>query len=433
MSDQSFTYVSRYVAVVSDIEITDLADPDYTELQESIRRYGETLEVDFDRDRILADAATEVSLDDYGPDDFVERLDRICAEWDADAGLTGVGRLNLRSRLVDHARNRLLVFDFLRRNPEVHDERIKAPIIVVGLPRTGTTHLVNLLAADSRLRAMPLWESEEPVPRPGDEPLPDGSDPRYQRAADAWEMTQQTVPLLAAMHPLDPDSINEEIELMLPDFSSYNYEWFTPSPRWRDFYYESDQLPHYEFMAKMLGLLQFQQPPEWPKRWVLKSPMHLENLPELVSVFPDATFVVTYRDPVSVVQSAMTMLGYGQRMSRDRPDLAGLADYWPARIERLLQRFEETFDALPPERTVAVHFADFMADNAAAVARVHATAGLAETERSKQEAADYVAANPRGKHGRIVYNLERDFGIAPAELRERFGFYLDAFGVQPEG
>lgn len=183
----------------------------------------------------------------------------------------------------------------------------------------------------------------------------------------------------------------------------------------------------------MLKLLLHRQPPEAPTRWVLKSPMHLENLPELKAIFPDATFVMTYRDPVSVIQSAITMLAYGQRLTRKTVRIEQLVQYWPDRIERLLRQMVEHFDVLPPEQRVDVHFHDFMADNAAVVRRVHDTAGLPETERSQREITDFVEANPRGKHGQIIYDLEGDFGINPAKMRQRFKFYFDAFGAQPEG
>ena len=116
---------------------------------------------------------------------------------------------------------------------------------------------------------MPLWETYEPVPTPGEGLLDDGTDPRYQRCADAWEMMQQTVPHLAAMHPMDPDHINEEIELMLFNFASYNFEWFTHSPRYRAHYWQMDQLPHYEYMKTVIKLMQFQHPAGRPVRRLL--------------------------------------------------------------------------------------------------------------------------------------------------------------------
>jgi hypothetical protein len=417
---------------MTDIHIDDLATPEFDDFQRSALDFGETLTTDFSPEGILSEASAALSLTDYGPDDFRERLALICDEWDRDEGLTGLGRFGLRNRLLGYAKNRLLIQDMLSRHPEIHDEQISKPIIVIGLPRTGTTHLLNLLAADSRLRAMPLWESYEPVPTPGEATLEDGTDPRYQRCADAWAMMEKTVPLLAAMHPMDPDHINEEIELMLPNFASYNFEWFTHSPRYRDHYLAMPQLPHYEYMRTVLKLLQFQQPSDWPRRWVLKSPMHLENIPELQAVFPDATFVVTHRDPVSVIQSTITMLAYGQRMNRKQVLIKELADYWSERVEHLLRRCAETRHLLPETQSIDVPFHEFMADDMGMVAKIYDKAGLALDEKARAEMQGFVDSHPRGKHGRIIYDLKGDFGVDPAMLRERFQFYFDEFPVKAE-
>ena len=417
---------------MTDIHIKDLAKPVFDEFQRSVLEFGESLDTDFNPEGILTEASNALSMTDFGPDDFRERLALICDEWDNDEGLTGIGRFGLRNRLLGYAKNRLLIQDMLSRHPEIHEQRIERPIIVIGLPRTGTTHLLNLLAADSRLRAMPLWESYEPVPTPGEGLLEDGTDPRYRRCADAWAMMQKTVPHLAAMHPMDPDHINEEIELMLPNFASYNFEWFTHSPRYRDHYLAMPQLPHYRYMKTVLKLLQFQQPADWPQQWVLKSPMHLENIPELLAVFPDATFVVTHRDPVSVIQSTITMLAYGQRMNRHHVLIDELAQYWCDRIEHLLRRCAETRRLLPQAQSIDVPFHHFMADDIGMVEKIYDKAGLPLDARARGEMQDFIASHPRGKHGRVVYDLEGDFGVDPAALRARFQFYFDAFPVKAE-
>jgi hypothetical protein len=417
---------------MNDIHIKDLANPEHSEFQEMALAYGETLETHFVPGEILEEACAATGLANFGPMDFMERLSVICAEWEADEGLTGLGRATLRGRLVNHAKNRLLIQDILERHPEIHDIKIDRPIIVVGLPRTGTTHLLNLLAADSRLRSMPFWESEQPVPQPGEALLDNGRDPRYQRCEDNWLSMQQAVPHLAAMHPMDPDHINEEIELMLPNFASYNYEWFTYSPKWRDYYLAMDQLPHYQYMETVLKIMQFLQPAEWPTRWVLKSPMHLENLPELLRVFPDATFVVTHRDPVAVIQSTLTMTAYGQRMNQKKPLIRELAQYWPERIKHMLRRCAETFHLLPKAQTIHVPFHEFMADDLGMIEKVYARAGLDLTDRAQQEMRDFIDSHPRDKGGRVVYDLKGDFGLDPDGLRKQFQFYFDAFPARPE-
>ncbi|MEP5569522.1 MAG: sulfotransferase [Halioglobus sp.] len=415
------------------IRITDLAKPELNELQQSIHAFGETLEVKLDSDDILEEARATTKLVDFGPADFRERLNLLCHEWSHDQGLNNLGRMSLRNKLVLFAKNRLRIHDLLTRHPEIHDVEIRAPIIVAGLPRSGTTHLLNLMAADTRLRALPLWESYEPIPTPGEQSLANGIDPRYQRCADAWEMMQQTVPKLAAMHPMNPDHIHEELELMGPDFASYNFEWLCQCPQWRDHYYATDQTPHYEYMKTVLKILTWQDGDDGSTtRWVLKCPQHLEQLTVLQSVFPDATIAITHRDPVSVIQSAATMLAYGQRMSRKEIDPKSIIDYWSDRVVHLLEACSRDHHKIPTEKLIDVPFHDFMADDINMVRKIYTKAGLEMTDQATQELQKFIEDHPRGKHGRVIYDLENDFGVSPDALRERFNFYFDQFPVQAE-
>jgi hypothetical protein len=242
------------------------------------------------------------------------------------------------------------------------------------------------------------------------------------------------VPHLAVMHLMNPDHILEELEHMGPDFASYNYEWLSHSPRWRDAYYAADQTPHYEYMRDVLKLLLWQQRDTGrPTRWVLKCPQHLEQLPVLLKVFPDATLAVTHRDPVSVIQSAITMLGYGQRMSRKRVLVAELAEYWSDRVEHLLRACVRDRDAIPEERSIDVPFHEFMADDLAMVERIYAKADLPMTGEARADLQRFLEAHPRGKHGRVIYDLKADFGVDPAALRKRFDFYFERFAIRAEG
>ena len=136
---------------------------------------------------------------------------------------------------------------------------------------------------------MPLWESYEPVPDPRESTGPDGVDPRWTRCQQQWEAMKAGAPFVAAMHPMEPDHVHEENELMAPDFSNYNLEWVARVPQWRDHYLATDQTPHYAYLKKVLQILQWYRPRE---RWVLKSPQHLEQIGPLLTTFPDATIVI---------------------------------------------------------------------------------------------------------------------------------------------
>jgi hypothetical protein len=409
--------------VSSTIHIDDLAEPQYSEQQRAALEFGKTLEVELTPASIMAEAEQQAGFEDWGAEDFLPRLTLLCDEWNSDPGLTGLGRLSLRNKLLQHATSRLLIQQQWTRHPEILDVPIERPIIVAGLPRSGTTHLLNLMASDSRLRALPLWESYEPVPRPNESPV-DGVDPRYQRCADNWAAMQMMTPHLAAMHPMTPDHIHEELELMGPNFGSYNYEWLCFSPRWRDAYFAEDQTHHYEYMKNVLRLLSWQQGDQ--RRWVLKCPQHLEQLPVLRSVFPDATVAITHRDPVSVIQSAITMLAYGQRMSRERVMTGKLLNYWADRVEHLLRACVRDRDCWNTEHSIDVPFPELIKDDLGWVARIYELAELPFTEDARSELTAFTDAHA-DDYGRVVYDLEGQFGVTQEQLRERFDFYFEAY------
>jgi hypothetical protein len=159
----------------------------------------------------------------------------------------------------------------------------------------------------------------------------------------------------------------------------------------------------------------------------------MEQLRVLHAVFPDATIVIPHRDPVAVIASAVTMLAYGDRIRRTRVDPPAVARYWADRVEILLRACVRDRDSLPDDQVIDVPFHEFMADDIAMVERIYAKAGLPMTAQARTDLEQYMAGNPRGKHGRIVYDLKADFGIDPDQLRERFAFYFDRFAIRVEG
>lgn len=411
------------------IRIDDLASPVLTPEQAGVLAYTDSLAIDLSADSLHAAAADLAGSSDFGDPEYRTRLRHYLDAVEDDAGLSSLGRLVQRNRVTRLLTSRALLNELVRSHPEILDIEIEAPLIVVGLPRSGTTHLVNLIAADSRRRALPYWESQEPFPRPGEGPGVNGIDPRFLRIAAEHASEQSIAPLTKAMHDRFPAAIEEEVELLDLDFSSYTLEWHARVPGWRDAYYGFDQDAHYAYLRTVLQALTFLR---GPRQWVLKSPQHLEQLGPLMRTFPDATVAFTHRDPVAVLQSAITMLAYGDRIRRTSIDAEGLASYWADRIERLLQACVRDRALVPAEQSIDVVFHTFMKDDLAVVERFYGAAGVEMTSRARRELQAYLDANPRGKHGRVVYDLAGDFGVDPAELHRRFAFYRDAFGVQEE-
>lgn len=406
------------------IRIDDLAAPQYTEMQQAARDMSESMQLQMSVEAVLDAAKQQAGLDDFGPLDFKERLSVQLKAADEDPNINNLGRYTVFSEKVLNAVSRLRVIDYLKREPAVDEVSIDKPLIIAGLPRSGTTHLVNMIAADTRFRSMPYWESRAPVPLAVDGATRDKVDPRFKQCAESWQMQDAMLPLLKNMHAMTPEHIHEEIELQDINFSSYTLEWIAHVPRWRDYYLAHDQTEHYQFLKRMLKLLTYQQ---GPARWVLKSPQHLEQLIPLHSSFPDATIAITHRDPVSVITSALTMIAYGARMRCQSMRMEELASYWIDRVERLLRACVRDLDKLPSDQTIDVLFPEFMADDLAMVRRVYDVAGIPVTAEAEQQLNDYLQANPRGKHGQIIYDLEADFGVKPASLYKRFDFYYRRF------
>lgn len=403
--------------------IEDLSQPLLTPMIEAA--IAAAPHISFDRASVLQAAQAQTGLSDFGAPDFKDRLDLWLQSFEEDKGLNALGRASLWADCVRLASTRLRFEDVWKRHPEIADISIDRPIMIAGLPRSGTTHLVNLLAADDRLRSLPLWESMDPIARTEPAPSP-ADDPRRAECMAMWGMFEAMLPLMPAMHEMAPDGIHEDIELHAPDFTGYLMEWVSRPYRWRAYYLAQGQTPHYAYAKRLLQYLTWVR---GPNRWILKSPPHMENLAALAAVHPDATVIITHRDPLAVLQSAITMIAYGDRIRR-QIDLKELATYWIDRIDALLQRCVAQRPSVP--RAMDVRFQDYMADEMGVIERAYALAELDLNDAARARISAYREANPRGKHGSIAYDLRGQFGLDPDALWERFRFYTDRFEIERE-
>ena len=217
------------------IKIRDLADPILTDFQSISKEYGEQNKPDLSVDKILDVASNNTGLDHYGDEKFIERLNILINAIALDRGLAGLGQLGIINDQIRYLENRLRFEDFKKQNPEFRNEKIENPIIIIGLPRSGTTHLLNLIASDTRIKSMPYWESRYPIPW-NDDMDRSRNDPRVISAFDEYKNFLESMPLLKSMHDMHPDHIHEEIELQALDFSTYLPEWLACVPDWRDYY-----------------------------------------------------------------------------------------------------------------------------------------------------------------------------------------------------
>lgn len=410
-------------ATADPVQLDDLADPRFPAEVEPLRQMMASMapECPLDADVLHAKAVAETGLDDFGADDYRERLDVFLAALQEIPHLHAAGVVNFHAQLLQWLKNRLLLTDLLHRHPEIHDIELVAPIVIAGLPRTGTTHLHNLLAAGPTFRTIPYWESNEPFPLPseiGVEP-----DPRRTRMDAAVEFMNAVMPHFALMHEMTTDHVHEEIQLLANDFSSMLFETLAHVPRWRDYYLTHDQTPHYEHLKTQLKALQFLR---GGRRWLLKSPQHLEQLPVLNHVFPDVVMIVTHRDPVPVVLSMLAMLAYSARMHCSPVPVDDIAASWVDRLELMLGALIRDRDVIPPQRSIDVRFDDFMADEMGTAAAIYDLAGESLGGEARAAMLGYLEGHQRGRLGRVATSAQM-FGLDERELQARFSPYVERF------
>jgi hypothetical protein len=252
----------------------------------------------FTVESVLASARAKEGLEDTGDLPFEEPLG-VLLEGYAAAPLTELGSRVLRGGVVHSLRMRLRAQEWFRRHPEIADEVITAPVVVIGMMRSGTTLLQRLIAADPRFACALGWEVLEVAP-----PL-SGEDRRLESGLEREEQARTWAPELFAIHPMHAREAEEEIVFLADAFLSHVPEAYAPVPMYRSWIDEQSFAPAYAYLKRMLQLLQWQKKQRGlpADRWVLKTPAHLGYLPELLATFPDLHLVHMHRDARDTIPS----------------------------------------------------------------------------------------------------------------------------------
>ena len=407
------------------VHLDDLAVPRFSPDVDQIRRLMATMapECPLDADVLHAKAVAETGLTDFGPGDYRERLEVYLTALREIDGLNTAGIVNFHAQALQLLKNRLLLNDLLARHPEIREIDLLPPVVIAGLPRTGTTHLHNLLAVGPTFRTIPYWESVEPFPLPAEHGIE--PDPRKARMDMAVDFMNAAMPHFPLMHEMTTEHVHEEIQLLANDVSTMLFETLAHVPRWRDYYLAHDQTSSYEHLRLQLQALQFLR---GGRRWLLKSPQHLEQLPVVDAVFPGVVVVFTHRDPVPVALSMLAMLTYTARMHRCPVPVHEIAASWCDRLELMLDALVRDRDLIPPERSVDVRFEEFIRDELGAVERIYDLAGEPLTNPARAAAVDYLDHHRRGRLGTIATSAEM-FGLDEHDLPSRFTRYRERFSV----
>ena len=266
-------------------------------------------------DTLLEMASGETGLADYGGTTWREGLERLVDSLNNEATLTESGEAILTMRIGMLLSNRLRVIRTFEEHPEIHAEEIGGPLFIIGLPRTGTTALSNLIAADPQIRSVRLWESSDPVPPP--EAAEQNTDPRIDAARRGLEAMYEAFPKMRSLHFQSPTGPTECQDLLGMEFRTAHFDGMARVPSYAAWVTECDMSSAYVFHRRVLQLLQWHCPPRF---WHLKTPVHMLALDHLRAVYPAAKFVWTHRDPAPVLGSVCSLIAYTRSWVSDRND-----------------------------------------------------------------------------------------------------------------
>ena len=385
--------------------------------------------VPLDEESLLRNATENTGLSDFGDDGWREPFRILLDDLENKAALNLVGRLLTRSDLLIHLEGRLRVIDWLKRHPEVEAEKVEAPVFIVGLPRSGTTIMEEILGADPAARTVRMWEAKFPVPPPHpDDPRPD---PRIAKADALVGLQDKITPEWAGMHKVGGDLPVECIEFTYSSFVSYAFSASFHLPNYTRYVAASDHAYAFEWHEKILKLL---QSTGRPGHWLLKGPTHLPVLPALFDRYPDARLVLMLRDPVKATASVVDVSGTLFYMRSDDIRLnkahGQFIDGNPAvqTLQSVIDWMED--GTIPRERIQPVSYLDFFADPGSQLERLYTGLGLPLDDAARRAMLDYIAHKPKDKFGKHEYDMGEDELIA-AE-REKFRYFQDYFGVRNE-
>jgi hypothetical protein len=378
----------------------------------------------------LCDAAVEqTGLSDFGSPTFRDGLDRLVDGIVNEARLNEMGQAIAPNALLPYLVARLQVVDWHSRYPEIAKADVVAPIVLIGMGRTGTTILHDLLGQDPDNRIPRTWEVDRPSPPP--ETSTYESDPRIEEVQAGIDLAHSVRPDLRAMHPMGARLGQECVRFTGYDFNSviFGSQYRLPSYlRWVTT--EADMAPTYRWHRQFLQLLQWRR----PGRWMLKSGAHLWALPALINEYPDAVLVQTHRDPTRIVASLSSLFAYLRGIASDDASFADTAAEWaPAIVDALDRSVDARLDGtIPADRVLDVSFAEFMRDPLGAVQSIYNHVGRELRPDVAQRITAFLADNPRDKHGLHRYSFA-DTGLDAGELLEQTARYRDFFNVELEG
>ncbi|MCP5043483.1 MAG: sulfotransferase [bacterium] len=375
---------------------------------------------------LLEKACKQTGLDDFGDGHCLEGLHVFVEALANEARLNLMGRLSANVVIRTYLENRLRLEEYRKQNPDVAEQPIRKPLVIAGLPRTGTSLLHALLARDPAHRAPLGWELDAPCPPP--DAASDTTDPRIARVQKQFDTMYKLEPNMAPIHQVGALIPQECLAITAHEFMTEQFHVSYNVASYQAWLDAQSFLPAFETHRRILQHLQHRLPTE---RWVVKTPGHLSVLDDLLTAYPDACIVHTHRAPMEVMASLASLYYTCRGMASDAvdplttgPQIVGL---WSRHLERAIKAREQLSEK--KHQFFDVQFRDTVDDPIAVVQRIYAHFDIPFSEQARQSMQAYIDDNPRGKRGIHQYTLE-DFGLDSERDAQRFETYCEAFGVE---
>jgi Sulfotransferase family len=377
--------------------------------------------VTFDADELEEGVCAATGLEDFGSSYYREGLERIVEALNTEADLTDLGRVIQHATISNALIQRLKIEDTYTQHPEIDDEVIGGPVFVIGLPRTGTTAVSQLVAADPQFRSLRMWESQAPTPPP--EAATQHTDPRIAQAEAGLKMLNDMFPLMKTLYNSEATAATECQDLMGMSFRTFHFDGAVRAPRYLAWLMDCDMRETYTFHRRVLKLLQWHCP---PVLWHLKTPVHMFALDALVQAYPNARFLWSHRDPAKVMASVCSLIQYVRSWSSDRHDARELGaeqlDSWAEGVRRAMDFRSRVGD----DRFADVSFADLQTDPVRTLHSSYTSLGLTFTDATLHSVKQWAQGHRPGSRGTHDYDLA-DYGLSPEGVRERFADYLATY------
>mgnify|MGYP001206868509 CR=1 FL=1 len=384
----------------------------------------------FIQSKILTDARAIDGLDDFGEPDFYPALEVLLSDLAA-APLNKLGASILRGGIVRSLANRLRLNYWFVRYPEIANENIIAPLVVVGMMRSGTTLIQRLLASDPHHCTTLGWEALEPAPALSYDPAQaELTDPRITNAEMREANSRKYTPHLFSIHPSYALKGEEEIMFLADAFLSHVHESSCHLPVYRKWLDQQDFTPAYHHLHRCLQILQWQKKHrgESCHRWVLKTPAHLGYLDTLLTTFSDAHIVHMHRDPIATIPSGASLNATLWQMHSDQVDPLMVGRQWIERMQWTNHRALAVRSKMKDEdqRFTDVYFRDVVSDPIAQAEKIYGAIGQPLSDQARAAMVDWLAEDSKDKLPKHRYDAEK-FGLSEKLITEQFSDYIRRF------